>query len=480
MKKRIRITLAIVVSVMQPAFAAKWTATSDVGKSVDLSVTYSDNSNLAGSGNSQSDTTSEVRPSFHLKGEGGRMTLDFDYALAAALESDNTAAGSRLKHFLSAKADIEAWEKVVFVDIAANAGVTAIDSTAPTSTGIYSNSSNTTQTYSFSVTPRIVHHYGNYADSVLTLRADTVQNNSSRANDSDSVSANYLLSSGSYFGRLGWSVSASQSKLSNDNDVDDDATIFNTNFRYRINRLLSANVSLGYEDRDFQTNQFSDTNDVTWDVGASWTPNPRTSASLSYGERFYGDHWSMNLKYRHRRSTITASYLTSLVTSRQLQLEAILLGPATDDDGNPIFNDLGEQQFLVLILPTLGVENIVQDQFKLAYLFQGKKTSVRLDTAFADRSFQLSGNSTESVSTNLRVSRRLTPRTSVTAGLSWVEKKDNANSDQELVSFRIGVKTEVGNKSNIRVDLQRSENDDSAGTNDYTENRITASLGLTF
>ncbi len=141
----------------------------------------------------------------------------------------------------------------------------------------------------------MVHHFGNYADSVVSLNADTLRNSSGAANDSDNISVNYSLTSGSHFSTLGWGVTATQSKLSNKDGEDDETFELNTLFNYKLSRSWAGNLSVGYEDRDIQTTQYSDTNGLTWNIGGSWNPNSRISANLGYGEQFFGNSWNMKL-----------------------------------------------------------------------------------------------------------------------------------------------------------------------------------------
>ena len=158
---------------------------------------------------------------------------------------------------------------------------------------------------------------------------------------------------------------------------------------------------------------------------------------------------------------------------------------STDINGDSVF--IGDQDLSFNpILPTLGTENIVQSQFKLAYQYASRRTTVGFNTTYSERDYQTQTLSTESLSSSVNISRKLTPLTSLTGKVSWVEQDDisTAASDQETLSYTIGVNSSLGQKTRFSVDYQHTENDLAGGTglggNDYEEDRVSASLAMTF
>ena len=462
--------------------AAEW----DISKSVDLSATHSDNIELANNNAKESDLVFQLRPSLGIAGEGSRLQLDFNYSLGAVFtDGDNDRDEIEDSHFLNAAATLEAIEDNLFVDLEADAGVTSVSSNNVVE-DIITRSNNRSQSYSYKISPYYLYHFGSAADVELRYSYDSLENDNGNASDSEKNQWDFSLTSGRYFRSFNWVLSASQSELEYSNSAKDETSEVNADFQFRINRFFTADFGIGHEENDYQNalRQYGDTDGMTWDVGTTWTPNPRTTMKLSYGDRFTGEDWAMDLKYRHRKSTLTASYSTTVTSSRTEQLGAIST-TSTDINGETVF--IGDQDLsLNPILPTLGFENIVQSQFKLAYQYNSRRSTIGFNTTYSERDYQTQTLSTESLSSSVNISRKLTPLTSLTGKVSWVTQDDvsTAASDQETLRYSIGVNSSLGQKSRLSVDYQHTENDTTGGTglggNDYEEDRISASLAMTF
>lgn len=471
------------LSVMAwPALSADWST----NKSINASLIHSDNSGLTTNAASGSETLLQVRPSFGINAEGARLQMNFNYSLGLVFsDGGNNRDDVEDSHFLNARASIEAIEDNLFIDVNANAGITSVSSNAVVAQDIATRSNNTTQTYALEISPYYRYHFGSFADALIRYSADSLSSQSN-ANDGSNSIWSASLSSGRRFTALNWVLSARQSELSYDNGPSDETSAVNADFSIRINRFFTADFGIGHEENDYQNNlrQYGDTDGMTWDVGTTWTPNPRTSLKLSYGDRFTGENWNMDLRYRHRKSTLTASYLTSVTNSRNEQINSIS-GLTRDINGDIIF--IGDTDLLLdPTLPSAGFENIVQSQFKLAYQYATRRTTVGIDTSYSERDYQTQILSTEDMTVSLSVDRKITPRTSLKGRISWVSRDDTATaaSDQELISYNVGLNTKLGTSSSLSLDYLRSENDTSGGTglggNAYDENRFQATLGMNF
>lgn len=457
--------------------AAEW----DISKELDVSAVHSDNIALANAGAEQSDLVFQVKPSLGIAGQGARMSVDFNYSLGAVItDGDNGRDEIEDSHYLNANATLEAIEDNLFLDLEADAGVTSVNNTN-SAQDIFTSSNNLTQTYSYRVSPYYRYHFGAIADAELRYSYDSLENDNTNTSDSEEYTWNFSLTSGRDFRSYNWVLSASQSELEYSNGAKDESSEVNADFQFRINRQFTADFGVGYEENDFNNalRQYSSTDGETWTVGTTWTPNPRVTLKLAYVDRFTGGDWDMDLKYRHRRSVLTASYSTSVTNSRSQQLDDISL-TSTDINGDTVF--IGDQDlFINPLQPTLANENILQSQFKLAYEYTSRRTTVKFNTTYSERDYQTRVLSTENLNSRLSLSRKLTPLTSLNTSVNWVNQKDvDALSEQELMTLKLGVSTELGKQSKVSVDLQRAENEDSTGANDYDENRVTASLAMTF
>ena len=466
------------VSIYSAALhAAEW----NVSKSVDLSAIHSDNIAHANNNAEESDLVFEVRPSLGISGKGSRLQLDFNYSLEVVLtDGDNGRDEIEDFHFLNATATLEAIEDNLFVDFEADAGVTSVNSNNFVQ-DLYTSSNNRTQSYSYKISPYYRYHFGSAADAEIRYSFDSLENENGNTSDSETQRWDFSLTSGRQFRSFNWVLSANQSELEYSNNARDESSAVNADFQFRINRQFTADFGIGYEENEYNNalRQYSNTDGETWTVGTTWTPHPRMTMKLAYVDRFYGGNWDMDLKYRHRKSVLTASYSTSVTNSRNEQLGAISTTSTNINDETVFIGD--QDLFLDPLVPTLNNENIVQSQFRLAYEYSSRRTTFRFNTTYSERDYQTQVLSTEDLNTRVSLTRKLTPLTSLNTGINWLNREDvSAQSEEELVTINLGVSTEIGRNSDFSVDLQRSENEDSTGANDYDENRVTASLAMTF
>lgn len=468
---RYPVALLAVLSFSSQLLAGEW----EVVKSVDVTTTHSDNIALANDANSESDTLLQVKPALKIAGQGARLQMDLDYSLSAIIsDGDDNRDEFEDLHFLNANATLEAIENNLFIDFTANAGVSSISSSGIIPTDVFTRSTNRTQTYSFSVSPYLRYHFGQYADAILRVATDALSNQDGNTDDSDSTTWTIAVNSGDHFKDYSWLVQATQRQIDYDSGREDETSELNTKFSYRINRKFTADFGLGYEENDIGTTQYADTDGMTWDLGTTWTPNLRTTLVVNYGDRFYGDYWLMDLQYSHRKSLLKASYSTSVSNSRSEQIDSL---SELDFDDNIFFDPNRTDQ----TLPTLGPEIIIQDKFKLAYQYKARRTTVKFDTSYIERDYQTSVETTEDLTGSISLTRELTPLTSLTTRLNWVNRENiSTQSDEELFTFKIGMTSKIGANSKFSVNVQRSENEDSTGANDYEENRVSASLAMAF
>jgi uncharacterized protein (PEP-CTERM system associated) len=217
-------------------------------------------------------------------------------------------------------------------------------------------------------------------------------------------------------------------------------------------------------------------------VTGIWTPTERTNFELGYGRRVFGDNVSFAASHRMRRAVFTASY-SEEVTTGNINLSRTSLFPVEDAFGNPIINP-GASADRTLPRGRLSPGNdiTIQRRFNLALALRGQRTSGSV-TAYHDRREGQSGQGDEQV-IGFRVSatRQLSRTTSASVGTDW-ELSDAgavAGADDDL-TVSLDLRLSRSFASDLSGSLGYShyrEFSDSEG--DFTENRVTASLRMTF
>jgi uncharacterized protein (PEP-CTERM system associated) len=87
---------------------------------------------------------------------------------------------------------------------------------------------------------------------------------------------------------------------------------------YVLNRSVAAFGSLGYEDIDYSGLNALAIHDITWQIGTTLTPNPRSTLTMSYGHQQGADSASVNGLYTlTARTSVNVSYGQTLGTQLQ-------------------------------------------------------------------------------------------------------------------------------------------------------------------
>jgi hypothetical protein len=77
---------------------------------------------------------------------------------------------------------------------------------------------------------------------------------------------------------------------------------------YRIGRTLTVVGDAGLESDLDESSTAGGLDSDFWSAGLRWDPNDRTSAEGRYGQRFFGDSWSLSASHRARLLEFDASY----------------------------------------------------------------------------------------------------------------------------------------------------------------------------
>jgi uncharacterized protein (PEP-CTERM system associated) len=77
----------------------------------------------------------------------------------------------------------------------------------------------------------------------------------------------------------------------------------------RLSRTLRAVGDYGLESDLDKSTTDGGLDSSFWHVGLAWTPDTRTNVEARYGQRFFGDSWSLNLSRDTRWVTVRLSYI---------------------------------------------------------------------------------------------------------------------------------------------------------------------------
>jgi len=341
------------------------------------------------------DIATFISPGVTVVGETTRASLKMDYAPVLSVYARNSSQNG-LAHQLNAVGQVTMVPELAFVDIRALAGVQSryggigglgtlgAPSAAPITAGSLGSATgnnlgmsrqNLVQTGSFGISPYLTHRFGEYGVGRIGLNVNASRSSSvsgfgtlpivtSGTNPQNQLTAEQTarFTSGEILGRIQNSVDLyiSQTTTSgqfgttgtttttspnNANTANSNRQTISNRVTYAINTSLSVFGSLGYENIQYSNALSQKINGITWQIGTTWTPNPDSSVSVSYGRQEGSESLTLNGNYAlTARTSATVSYSSRLGTqlqNLQRQLDAGTVGTngslVDSQTGAPLF-----------------------------------------------------------------------------------------------------------------------------------------------
>ncbi|MET0081772.1 MAG: TIGR03016 family PEP-CTERM system-associated outer membrane protein [Sedimenticola sp.] len=450
------------------AHAADWSQS--IG--VSTSAVYTDNKNLSES-QEDGEISLVLSPNIAIKGEGARANLD----VAGSLQLDSRGKGSDSTNpRLRANADAELIKNTFFVDLDSTITQNAIDPYSTVGSDALNDTGNVTTTYTYGISPYIVGRLKGYANLIARFTYDEVEYSKNSLDGSNRKGLNLGVNSGTNFGRFSWGILASQNEIEYDNNNTAEFRSADVNVGYQINRSWQVNASLGKEWNDFSTIQ-TDFEGDRWNLGFTWTPSPRTSLGLRYGDRFFGQTTSFEFSHKSKRSVLTAQYSQDLTNSRSLRGQDIF--PSTDPFGDDI--DLFTDETLpVDTLASINDSTIVDKRFDATYTLKGRRTNLTLRAHHSQQTHQDSTRDVEQSSVGVSALRNITGQILANASLSFGTQSQNGGSDADTIKLGLGLFRKLGQNSSVGLNYGFNDRDSDVAGSSYTENRVTASFAANF
>ncbi|MCB1858617.1 MAG: TIGR03016 family PEP-CTERM system-associated outer membrane protein [Gammaproteobacteria bacterium] len=445
-------------------------------------VIASDNINLQSKGG-DSDVGVRLSPSVGVRRDTANNSLYFQYRLDYVDYFSNSAK-DKFRHFLTANWNSELYPELLFLDVKANANQNLIFSFLPSGGDDFNNNRNTTQTFTYAISPYVRRHFKGYADLEVRYTFDQVLYSNNAARDSHSNALSFRLESGREFAVTPWSLRGDYKRLTyedqgggSDFGRDDKLKSTLAKIGYVVNRQWQPNLYVGYDNNDYATTK-DDPKGVIYGAGVTWTPTPRTKVDVSYGHRYFGNNWYFDIRHRQRKGVLTASLTHEPTSSRdeilgQQTFQAedsfgnVIVDPAT---GQPVTTDPGS--------PTLSNEVYILSAFKLGYdLKVGRRDTLGINGYYRLRDYEVTNRDERSSGVVARWSHDLAANTSADLRVGWGETKreleDVNNTDWRVL---LGVTHFLSQKSSVSFDLRHIERDSNTPQLSYTENRATLTL----
>ena len=322
-----------------PCVAGDWRVTPSLG----VTEALTDNARST-SNNRKSDLISTVSPGVSVIGTGRQLQLDFDYTFSYDKYLDNTDLDGWRNAFTGG-GRAEVIKESVFLDLRGSITQESIDRRGAVTATERSSAGNTTDVYTYSVSPYWQNRFGSFAESELRYRFaqsifgtpssdvnDNTVDNPNSASDATTNQVSANLVSGADFGNLLWKLSGDASNTDRERGTLETRT-GEVALQYAVTRTVSVLAGGGYDDIEDPT-LIRDLTGPFWNTGLQLTPSPRTKLRFLGGQRYNDTNYAGELSYQITpRMTLAANYSDTILT-QQTQFLTNLDNIERDQFGN--------------------------------------------------------------------------------------------------------------------------------------------------
>lgn len=466
-------------------------------------LTYTDNL-YASSSDEVSDWILEVTPGLRMARSGAPLTGQLSAQFRGIAHADET---DRNSSFLTLNG-VGAYEAVsdrLFFDARANVSRDNRSTLSGRGTGDFLDYDSSNRTEQFGFGPRVYFSpFGKAEGSVAYLYSWLSGGGSIESRELGRFDA--LLRESNAFGALGWGLSYSnyRTRYSSDSIEDETRWLGRAALSYDISSRLRMIGEIGRESTNFS--EFGDDSATIKGVGVQWSPSSRTNLDAMYEDRIFGNGYDVNFRHRKARSAFDVSFVRDIESSFDTRVggEEERLYREFYDSLSSI-SDLVERELEARRLVSeqlggaVGTEFVSNNQFlsrtaRFGYTLVGRRSSLRLQYQQSDRErlgAPISDDPRDDLNNYDRVteraglvsfSRRLTTRTSGSASLthSKSEGQGDSFSETDRTSITIGINTRLGESTTGGLVYRYQKADGSGEGADFTENAISASIGMRF
>ena len=491
-KLNIRQTLStlLALTVTGAVSAADWKVTAGVG----ASETYSDNVSLGSSGRQGGDFVTSITPTISAKKDGARLKVDAQYALQNLFYARDSERNA-LFHQLNARANVELYERVFFLDTFATISQTAISPLGATGSDNINATNNISNSRSFGISPYWTHRFGSTATLNARNTVSYVSNDAAGFSNSTNNTLNVGLASGSDFGRFSWGVNTIRQNVTFQDRENVSFSTTSASLGYLVTSRIRLTGTVGSENNQFATTTGSAPGGGFWNATASWAPSPRTSVEAGFGRRFYGNTKNFAFKTRGAHYTWSADYNESLSTSNSQFANSGIGATTAQPQARDLFlfnqNVLTNQVFLSKRFATAFALKKGRNDFRLEAFHSTQTTQIEQDTntVVLTGTGALTNNNDIFLFTNdfkqvgfsgawdWRVSSLVT--SNVTFGVTR-NSFTGLNRTDTTSSLQFGLNRQFSSQLNGGLSLRHQNRSSDQSTSDFSENAITGSVNYKF
>jgi len=465
---------------------------------------FSDNIRLANSGDEQGAFVTELSPSISISAQPGRSNINLFYRmqnLYNAGGSDDVKTFNQLQH----RTNTTVIQNRVFLDTHSSISQQNLSNTQIARDNI-SGPGNRTNVMTYGISPTWTPQIGNYASGVLQFRFDSFESDSGSTSNQNAFSDTVTLSesiqitSGPEFKRVTWSLSHNNTDNIRSNSEDVSFQNSSGTVRTFLNKNFNIFSQVGYSDNNILSNN-RNRNGLSYTFGGQWQPSRYYSIEAGGGNNSHitidvwpmrrlnwrttirnneiglntGETFDTAINYQTRRSTWSLTHTNDTTTIQDILLQQ--LNRTEDQFGNPI---TGLPETNDPSNPTLSNDVIVRKRWNFGTSFNTGKSTINANAFNETRDFQLSGDRQIVRGINATWNWQFERNTSAYIRPLWQETDRGTSGNDERFDFLIGVNRSIITGVNASLEVRHLNQTSSFNTNNFEENRATASLNMRY
>lgn len=433
---------------------------------LDNRLTWTDNVDTEENG--QQDWIAEISPGVSISRESGRFSGGLNMRLRNTFHAEQTEDNTTFLA-LNGRGTIEAIEDAFFIDLGASISRDNRSAFRGRFDGDTLDTDKNNETRLFSVGPRFGFRFGESGQGNIGYQQRWLTGGSNTLGDRDTGTWRVGLSDPVALRLFGWGLDYTRTDTQYDEGANQDVTeeVGRGTLFINIDPQFRLRAIGGYESNDYSS--VSGESGAIWGAGFDWYPTERTAISATGEDRIFGNGYDVSVQHRMARSVWSFSARRDISSQLQELEEAYFL----TDKYRDILSELKASPF---------AEFFTDDELRLlardAY-FLNDPGSIRTKRYYVSRAIS-AGVSLIGVRNTLTLSVSQTDRSDLNTfeGSEEVADDFDGRNRVKTQSASLSLSHRVSGLSTLNARVLRSKSEGDGADNDETT-RTAYSLGLT-
>lgn len=485
--------LALIAALLLPLAASgvAQAQTVRIQPTLDTRLTWTDNVDTDEDG--QQDWIGEISPGVSISRESGRFSGGLNMSLRNTFHAEQTEDNTTYLA-LQGRGTIEAIEDAFFVDLGASISRDNRSAFSGRFAGDTLDNDEDNETRLFSIGPRFGFRFGESGEGNIGYQQRWLTGGNNTLGDRETSTWQFGLADPVALRLFGWGLNYVRTDTRYDEGDTRDvmqeigrATLFiNIDPQFRLRAIG------GYESNDYSS--ISGESGAIWGVGFDWYPTERTAISVTGEDRIFGNGYNVSVQHRMARSVWSFAATRDISSSLDELGERYLLTPQNFADlADLLENDPDAvQEYLAGLTPVSirASRYFISEALRAGFTLIGIRNSLTFSVSQTDRSqldtlnlievvgegsYERVKTRAATVSLDHKLSGLATLR--LAAQRSKSQGYGDDNDETTRTGYTLGVTRTLSPNTSGSLTYRHIKSD---GDDSYTENAVTAVLGMRF